>query len=96
MNEITEQTVDKIARLARLQITGGEQQSYAAALTRILNWVEQLGEVDTQDVAPLFSVHLQNMPQREDQVVDGRRPRDILANAPECDLNMFTVPKVVE
>ncbi|MCB1834244.1 MAG: aspartyl/glutamyl-tRNA amidotransferase subunit C, partial [Geminicoccaceae bacterium] len=49
-------TVARIARLARIHIPEGEQAELAVELSRILGWIEQLGEVDTDDVEPLRSV----------------------------------------
>jgi aspartyl/glutamyl-tRNA(Asn/Gln) amidotransferase subunit C (EC 6.3.5.-) len=94
--QIDEKTVRRIGHLARLEIKEDQVDPYKNALTQILNWVEQLGEVKTDQVEPMFSVFLDQMPQRQDQVNDGDQVRDILANAPDKDLNMFAVPKVVE
>jgi aspartyl-tRNA(Asn)/glutamyl-tRNA(Gln) amidotransferase subunit C len=94
--QIDEKTVHKIAHLARLEIKEAQIQGVQQSLTQILNWVEQLNEVDTSKVEPLFSVHLHEMPQRQDVINDGNYVDAILANAPEADLGMFAVPKVVE
>lgn len=93
---IDEQTVRRIGRLARIEINEDQIQPYATALTQILSWVEQLNEVNTDQVEPLFSVFLNQMPERDDSVNDGNQVQAILANAPDQDLNMFAVPKVVE
>ena len=94
--EIDKDTVLKIAKLSRVRITDSEIPEQQQALSKILTWVEQLSEVDTNAVDPLTSVHIDAMPQRDDVVTDGDKPRCVLANAPEKDLNMFAVPKVVE
>ena len=93
---IDEKTVRKIAKLSRIQISDAEIPAQQEGLSKILTWVEQLGEVNTDNVEPLTSVHLTEMPIREDVVNDGNKVRCVLANAPEKELNMFTVPKVVE
>jgi len=94
--QIDEKTVHKIAQLARLDYHELKVTQPQENLTQILNWVEQLNEVDTSATEPLFSIHLSEMPQRSDLVTDGQDADAVLANAPEQDLNMFTVPKVVE
>ncbi len=94
--EIDKNTVLKIAKLSRVRITEDEIPPQKEALSKILTWVEQLSEVNTDDIAPLTSVHIEAAPLREDIVNDGDKARCILANAPEKDLNMFGVPKVVE
>ncbi len=93
---IDEKTVRKIAKLSRIQISDAEIPAQQEGLSKILTWVEQLGDVNTDNIAPLTSVHLTEMPIREDVVTDGDKARCILSNAPEKELNMFAVPKVVE
>jgi aspartyl-tRNA(Asn)/glutamyl-tRNA(Gln) amidotransferase subunit C len=94
--QIDEKTVHKIAYLARLEIEAQQVQNVQQSLTQILNWVEQLNEIDTTHIEPLFSVHLKEMPQRADVVNDGNYAEAVLSNAPEKDLEMFSVPKVVD
>lgn len=94
--QIDEKTVYKIAHLARLNIQEAQVQGIQQSLTQILNWVDQLNQVDASTIDPLFSVHLQEMPQRPDIITDGNKADEVLANAPEEDLGMFAVPKVVE
>lgn len=89
-------TVTKIAHLARLKIPPSEAESLIKDLNRILEWVEQLDEVNTENVEPMFSINLQQMRRRPDQVTDGNYAEAIVANAPESEFNMFAVPKVVE
>jgi aspartyl-tRNA(Asn)/glutamyl-tRNA(Gln) amidotransferase subunit C len=93
---INEKAVAKIAHLARLNISPERIPEVHDRLNHILKWIEQLNEVETSHIDPLFSVHLKEMPQRPDAVTDGQCADAILANAPEKDLDMFVVPKVVE
>lgn len=89
-------TIYKVARLARLCVTEAEEKTLEDRLNRILSWVEQLEEVKTDTVEPMYSVHLDQMPQRSDTITDGQLVKPVLANAPEADFDMFVVPKVVE
>ena len=93
---LDEATVARIARLARIAVPEAELAPLAGELSHILEWIEQLGEVDTRDVAPMTSVVAMRLAWREDQVSDGGRPEDILGNAPERQDDYFVVPKVVE
>ena len=93
---IDQTAVTRIAHLARLKIPPEEQQQVAGELSKILDWVAQLGEVDVSGVAPLTNVNDQILRWREDVVNDGGKPEDILANAPAKTADFFTVPKVVE
>ena len=65
-------------------------------LNNILNWIEQLGEVDVEDVEPMTSVVETSLPMREDVVTDGGIQDKVLANAPKSEDGFFVVPKVVE
>jgi len=94
--QVDEKTVRRIARLARIKITDEEASSLESELSQILNWVEQLEEVDTANVEPMTRVVAQSLKTREDQVTDGEIADDIVKNAPMVDDHYFVVPKVVE
>jgi aspartyl-tRNA(Asn)/glutamyl-tRNA(Gln) amidotransferase subunit C len=89
-------TVAKIATLARIRVTEAETETLAGELSKILDWIEQLREVDTETTAPMTSVVDDAFPRRDDTVTDGGYPERVIANAPEPDDSFFTVPKVVE
>ena len=90
------ETVRRIAHLARMRVPEAELEPLAGELTNILTWVEQLGEVDTENVAPMTSVVAVRLPMRDDRVDDGGAPDAVLANAPDGAPGFFAVPKVVE
>jgi aspartyl-tRNA(Asn)/glutamyl-tRNA(Gln) amidotransferase subunit C len=89
-------TVRNIATLARIRVEDGELDALAGELSNILNFVEQLGEVDTKGVEPMTSVVAMTLPRRADDVTDGNIRDQVLANAPEGANGFFAVPKVVE
>ena len=89
-------TVRRIAVLARIRVPEADLDALAADLSKIIGWVEQLGEVDTKGVAPMTSVAHMPPAARPDVVDDGACPERILANAPESRDGFFIVPKVVE
>lgn len=93
---IDEKTVAKIATLARIKLDDKEAAGYAGELDQIMNWIEQLQEVDTEGVEPLTSVVDMELFKRADKVNDGGYQDKILANAPETTEGYFVVPKVVE
>ena len=98
---LDKEAVAHIAALARIRLGESELEPLAAELSHILLWVEQLGEVDTGDVAPMTSVAATLLPMREDVVTDGDCQAAILANAPQSapggpQRGFFAVPKVVE
>ena len=90
------ETVRKVATLARIEMNEEELERLAPQLSHILSWVEQLGEVNTDNVAPLPSPVDIPLKLRTDEVTDGACPDKVLANAPEETQGFFVVPKVVE
>ncbi|MFI4974689.1 MAG: Asp-tRNA(Asn)/Glu-tRNA(Gln) amidotransferase subunit GatC [Caulobacterales bacterium] len=89
-------TVRKVAKLARIRIDEARIEPLARELSGIMQWIEQLNEVDTDGVQPMASTEAVSLPMREDVVTDGGDPARVLANAPKTDRNFFVVPKVVE
>ena len=94
-------TVAKIASLARIKMGDEELERMVPELNGILDWVEQLGEVDCTGVEPMTAV-IENHLRLRDDVVDadpktaGGRREDVLANAPAAEHGFFGVPKVIE
>jgi aspartyl-tRNA(Asn)/glutamyl-tRNA(Gln) amidotransferase subunit C len=88
--------VAHIAALARIRLSEAELDPLADELSHILTWMEQLNEVDTSGVAPMASVMAAGLPMREDEVTDGGRRGETLANAPRTAHGFFVVPKVIE
>jgi aspartyl-tRNA(Asn)/glutamyl-tRNA(Gln) amidotransferase subunit C len=98
---VTIATVSKIASLARIAITEEQAARIAPELDNIMGWIEQLGEVDTNGVAPMTAVIPNHLRLRDDVVnadpLTGGGIRDaVLANAPQAEHGFFTVPKVIE
>ena len=93
---VDEATVRRVARLARIAVTDEEARRLQGELSGILDWVEQLREVDVEGVEPMTSVVKIPMKKRADVVTEGGDPRRILANAPMTENNFFLVPRVVE
>jgi aspartyl-tRNA(Asn)/glutamyl-tRNA(Gln) amidotransferase subunit C len=93
---VDQDTVRRIARLARIAVADEDVPHLAGELNAILAFVEQLDEVDVAGVEPMTSVTPMTMKKRQDVVTDGGYPDKIVANAPATDDNFFLVPKVVE
>ncbi|MDX2257610.1 MAG: Asp-tRNA(Asn)/Glu-tRNA(Gln) amidotransferase subunit GatC [Hyphomicrobiaceae bacterium] len=93
---VDEATVKRIARLARIKISDTEARGLEAELSGILDWVEQLKEVDTSAVEPMTRVVPITLKMRTDEVTDGGKAAEVTANAPLSEDDFFVVPKVVE
>jgi aspartyl-tRNA(Asn)/glutamyl-tRNA(Gln) amidotransferase subunit C len=89
-------TVRKVANLAQIREPDDRLAELAGELSGILQWIEQLNEVDTVGVEPMTSAVAVKLPMREDVVTDGGDSAAILANAPKSRNGFFVVPKVVE
>jgi aspartyl-tRNA(Asn)/glutamyl-tRNA(Gln) amidotransferase subunit C len=94
--EITKQEVEKVAKLARLEVTSAEKEAFAKQLSQILTHVEQLKQYDTEGVEPTSTVLGQVNVFRDDTIRPSLPTEKALANAPERDADGFHVPKIIE
>ena len=94
--KINQQTVEKIAHLSRLEISEHEREKMVEDLSKILNWMDQLKELDTDNVEPL--PHMSEVVNvfREDEVKHELSREKGLLNAPSQNGEHFQVPKVIE
>ncbi len=97
---IDKDTVRKVAHLARIAEPEQRLEPLAAELNGILDWIEQLNEVDIEGVDAMASTVDIQLPMRDDVLQDGPtgggQPENVTANAPKSEDNFFVVPKVVE
>lgn len=93
---IDAQTVKRIAFLSRLKIDEDKVEATSQEFDKIIAWVDQLKEVDTDNIEPLISVNENHLALRKDEVTDGNQAEAVLANAPMKEYGYFAVPKVVE
>ena len=94
--KIDKNTINKIARLSRIKLDDKESEDYIKDLNSILDWVEQLNEVNTENIQPLSNISSSVLPKREDTSKDVNSSDEILENAPDKLEGFFAVPKVVE
>jgi aspartyl-tRNA(Asn)/glutamyl-tRNA(Gln) amidotransferase subunit C len=94
----TKEQIKKIAHLARIEMDESELDNLSKDFNAIIEWINQLSEVDTKNIEPMFSTCDYPLPKRKDEVFDMNTKEDILANAPDPDegKDFFTVPKVIE
>ena len=88
--------VEKIAHLARLELNGQEKAEMAEEMTKILDWMEKLNDVDTSNVEPLIHLSSELNVLRNDEVGNMITHEAGLKNAPKKDSNYIRVPKVIE
>lgn len=93
---ITNETIDYVSILAKLELTGKEREEARRDMGRMLDYIDRLNELDTEGVEPMSHVFpLQNV-FREDEVTNGDGSEDTLKNAPEERENMFLVPRTFD
>ena len=91
---ITIKDVEHIAKLARLELTEKEKEKYTKQLGAILDYVQQMNEVDTSNVEPMsHAIPLTNV-MREDEVVYENTREELMQNAPAKEYGFFKVPKI--
>jgi len=93
---IDKNQVKKVAKLSRISLDDRKLESLSKDLTSILNFVEQLNELNTKKIEPLTSVVDKTLEPRTDKVNDGKIKNEILKNSPDKNEDFFIVPKVVE
>ena len=92
---ISRADIEKVALLARLQLTEDELSQMTAELAQIVGYVDQLAEVDTGGIEPMaHAIELANV-FRDDAVVESLPREEALANAPHHDERGYLVPAVL-
>ncbi|MBT3777293.1 MAG: Asp-tRNA(Asn)/Glu-tRNA(Gln) amidotransferase subunit GatC [Pelagibacteraceae bacterium] len=89
-------TINKIAKLARIRLSEKEADEFLKDINSILDWVEQLNEVNTDNVEPLTNISSSALTKRKDENQDINSSDEILQNSPDKLEGYFAVPKVVE
>lgn len=90
------ETVNSIAALARIGIEPDEAEGYASELSKILEFVEQMDRVDTDNVEPLTHPQDRLLRMREDRVTETNQRETFQAVAPAVENGLYLVPRVVE
>ncbi len=94
---LTRDDVDKIAHLARLQVTDAEMPAYVKSMSAIVDFVAALARVDTKNVVPMAHP-LEHLHQRmrDDVVTEHDQHEKYQRNAPEVQAALYVVPRVLE
>ncbi len=94
--KIQKETIKKIAHLARLELSEDEETQMSSDFEKILDWMQQLNELDTTDVEPLIHMHSNVNVFRADVAKNNITKEEALYNAPQKNKDYFMVPKVME
>lgn len=93
---ITQEDIEKISKLARIQLTQDEKELYKQEISNILTWIEQLQDVDIHHISLEDLLPHEQMPERNDRPYMNNTVEDVLKNAPKTQFDLFAVPKMVE
>jgi aspartyl-tRNA(Asn)/glutamyl-tRNA(Gln) amidotransferase subunit C len=94
--KINRELLDKIAHLSRLEFDEKDAEKMMSDMTAIVDWVEKLKEVNTDNIEPLTTMSHEINSLREDEVKEHLDHHSALKNAPKKDQDYFRVPKVLE
>ena len=94
--QLTRADVEKVAKLARLKLTDEELDTFTSQLGQVLEYVDVLNELDTDDIEPMAHVADIANVFREDKAGESLPREKALANAPKTDGKYFLVPQIIE
>lgn len=95
-NQITDETIEYVGILAKLELSEEEKEQAKKDMGSMLDYIDKLNELDTSDVEPMSHVFPVNNVFRDDEAANADDSENILGNAPEMKDNCFKVPKTVE
>jgi len=94
--EFDKESLLKLGKLARISISDDKLNNLSKDLNSILEFVDQLKEIKTDQVDPTSNSLNQKLEVRDDKVDNKNSTEDVLENAPEKEMDFFVVPKVIE
>ena len=95
-NKISDETIEYVGILAKLELNDKEKEEAKKDMERMLDYIDQLNELDTTGIEPMSHIFPVTNVCREDVVTNGDEHEQTLANAPEAKDGAFKVPKTVE
>ena len=93
---IDKETIQKLAHLARLEVTPDKEAVLIADMKRIISWVKKLDELDTSGIEPLTHMSFESNVFRPDEPKNELTHEALLKNAPDHQNGFFKVPKVLD
>ena len=94
-NKISDETIEYVGILAKLELSEEEKEQAKSDMETMLDYIDTLNELDTDQAEPLVHILPEVNVFREDQVTNGDGRKDSLANAPKAKEDQYIVPKTV-
>ncbi|MDO4305893.1 MAG: Asp-tRNA(Asn)/Glu-tRNA(Gln) amidotransferase subunit GatC [Eubacteriales bacterium] len=92
---IDDETMENVCILAKLSLSDEEKEKAKEDMQKMLDYVEKLDELDTENVEPLSHIFGDSNVFREDVVTNGDAKEEMLANAPKAKEYQYQVPKTI-
>lgn len=93
---VSKEDVKHIAELSKLEFSDEELEYFTDEFSKIIEYMGQLKEVDTEGVEPTYSVSSKTQPLREDVVHESLDKEEVLKNAPEEQYGYFKLPSIMD
>ena len=93
--QVDREQVLRMAKLARLDITPQEMEKMTGALNQVVEYMDMLKRLDLKDVEPMLAVDTSARPMREDEIKPSLDKEKTFRNAPEVNMDHFSIPKVI-
>jgi aspartyl-tRNA(Asn)/glutamyl-tRNA(Gln) amidotransferase subunit C len=93
--QVSREQVLRMAKLSRLELTEEEIGKMAGSLSQLVSYMDQLKGLDLKDVEPMLAVDTSARALRPDEVQPGLDKEAAFRNAPEVNLDHFSIPKVI-
>lgn len=93
---VSREDVKHIAELSKLEFSDEELEYFAEEFSKIIEYVGQLKEVNTEGVNPTYNVSSKTQPLREDVVRQSLKKEEVLKNAPEEQYGYFKLPSIMD
>ncbi|MCM1425800.1 MAG: Asp-tRNA(Asn)/Glu-tRNA(Gln) amidotransferase subunit GatC [Eubacterium sp.] len=91
--KITDETIEYVGILAKLELSDEEKEKAKTDMSRMLEYIDKLSELDTEGVEPMSHVFPVQNVFREDVITNSDTREELLSNAPEQKDGMFMVPR---
>lgn len=95
-NVISDETIEYVGILAKLELSDEDKENAKKDMASMLDYIDKLGELDTEGIEPMSHIFPVQNVMREDIVTNGDGSDDTLKNAPESNGEAFIVPKTVD
>jgi len=96
MSKVDRKTVEYVAKLARIDLADSEKEAFSQQLSKILDYIDKLKQLDTENIEPLRNLHQSRDVLRKDQAKPSGKSEKILKNSPLTEGDYFKTPKVIE